>query len=130
MIDGMSTLTLFYDGLCPLCAREMDHYRRCAAGLPGIVFVDITDPSFDPAAHGLDPVRVNREMHVKEGDTLHIGVDAFLAIWRHVPGHRWLLSLSRLPLADQLMHVGYYLFALVRPYLPRRKACDAGACSR
>lgn len=124
-------LTLFYDGLCPLCSREIDHYRRAAASDPAVRFVDIASPGFDAGAHGLDPLRVHREMHVKEGDRVHVGVDAFLAIWRRVPGHRWLLNLSRIPGVSDLMHVGYFLFATVRPYLPRRKAdCDTGACSR
>ncbi|MGL4549650.1 MAG: thiol-disulfide oxidoreductase DCC family protein [Gemmataceae bacterium] len=126
----METLTLFYDGLCPLCSREIDHYRRAAAGDPSVAFVDIAGPGFDAASFGLDPARVHREMHVTEGEAVHVGVDAFLAIWRRIPGHRWLLSLARLPLADLFLRAGYFFFATVRPWLPRKQACDAGTCSR
>ncbi|MBY0229690.1 MAG: DUF393 domain-containing protein [Gemmataceae bacterium] len=127
----MEPLTIFYDGLCPLCAREMAHYRKCAAGDGSVVFRDITAPGFDAAAFGLDPVRVPREMHVKEGDRVHIGVDAFLAIWRRVPGHRWLLHVARLPLADLLMRAGYWVFARLRPWLPRLKPdCGTDQCRR
>ncbi len=125
-------LTLFYDGLCPLCSREVAHYRRAAAGDAAIGFIDIAAPSFDAASFGLDAARVHKEMHVKEGERVFVGVDAFLAIWRRVPGHRWLLSLSRLPLADLLMRIGYFVFATIRPWLPRRKAadCETGVCRR
>jgi predicted DCC family thiol-disulfide oxidoreductase YuxK len=125
-------LTLFFDGLCPLCSREVAHYRRAAAADPSIRFVDIASPGFDAASFGLDPARVHQEMHVTEGSQVFTGVDAFLAIWRRVPGHRWLLYLSRLPLADQLLRVAYWLFARARPWLPRLKpaGCDTGACQR
>lgn len=124
-------LALFFDGLCPLCSPEIDHYRHCAHGGPAIRFVDITAPAFDAASHGLDGLLVHIEMHVKEGDTVFVGVDAFLAIWRRVPGHRWLLSLSRLPLADLFMRIGYAVFAYLRPWLPRKKAdCETGAYHR
>jgi predicted DCC family thiol-disulfide oxidoreductase YuxK len=45
-------LTLFYDGLCPLCSREIAHYRR---RMPegAADFIDITDPTFDALSHGL-----------------------------------------------------------------------------
>ena len=65
----MSTtpVTVFYDGLCPLCSREMDHYRTRVKDEP-VRFVDITAPDFDARRHGLDPERVHRVMHVKAGE--------------------------------------------------------------
>src|SRR5262245_27859540 len=112
-------LTLFYDGLCPLCSREIDRYRARAA--PGAVaFLDITDPAFDARAHGLDPRAVHRSLHVRDADgTLHTGVDAFAALWEVVPGFRWLSRLVRLPLVYQVARLGYALFARMRPVLPR-----------
>jgi len=130
MNEGMENLIIYYDGLCPLCSREIEHYRRQAQGRPSIVFVDIMNPSFDAREHGLDPLRVHREMHVREGDRLWVGVDAFYAIWRHVPGNRWLWFLARLPLADQFLRIGYFFFAMVRPYLPRKQSCDTSTCAR
>ena len=67
--------TLYYDGLCPLCSREVAHYRRCAAGDPSVHFIDITDPTFEPSAHGLDPQRIHHVMHVKEGEQSRGGME-------------------------------------------------------
>ena len=30
-------LTLYYDGLCPLCSREIAHYRKRAHGDSGVM---------------------------------------------------------------------------------------------
>jgi predicted DCC family thiol-disulfide oxidoreductase YuxK len=115
MNETLPTFWVFFDGLCPLCSREIDHYRHCSANDSTVVYVDIASNGFDAATYGLEPSRVHQEMHVKEGDKVFVGVDAFLAIWRRVPGHRWLISLARLPLADSLMRVGYFIFAKAAP---------------
>ncbi len=129
----MSTkpLTLFYDGLCPLCSREIAHYRRQVRDEP-VAFIDITDPDFDAARHGLDPRRLHAVMHGRLGDDIITGVDVFLALWEALPRYRWLARLGRLPGAHALLTVGYLVFARVRPYLPRRRgrACVEGTCKR
>jgi predicted DCC family thiol-disulfide oxidoreductase YuxK len=125
------TLTMYYDGLCPLCSREIAHYRGRTKDDPSVQYVDIADPAFDAAAHGLDAGRVHKAMHVKVGDELHTGPDAFLAVWKRVRGFGWLARLVRLPVMYQLWWLGYHAFATVRPWLPRRKAdCSTGACRR
>jgi predicted DCC family thiol-disulfide oxidoreductase YuxK len=122
-------LTLFYDGLCPLCSREIAYYRRRLSGAD-VSFLDITAPDFDAARHGLHPGRVRRVMHVKVGDEVRTGLDAFIAVWQRVPGHAWLARLASRPGVYHLMTGGYHLFALVRPLLPRRRRCEGGACAR
>jgi len=124
-------LILYFDGLCPLCSREMAHYRKRLTTEP-VQFVDITDPSFDAAGLGLDPRRVQRVMHARVGEEVRTGLEAFIALWEVVPGYRWLARLAQTPGFHGLMTVGYRLFALVRPWLPRRRKpmCVSGACRR
>jgi predicted DCC family thiol-disulfide oxidoreductase YuxK len=125
------SLILYYDGLCPLCSREIDHYRKRVRG-GTVSFVDITDPSFDAAAHGLDTRSIHRTMHARRGSRVYIGLDAFIALWEAVPGYAWLARLARVPALHEMMRVGYGLFALFRPLLPRlrRDDCATGVCRR
>ncbi len=124
-------LTLYYDGLCPLCSREIAYYRQRAGGDPGVRFVDITDPAFNALEHGLDPSAVHRRMHVKVGGEVRQGVDAFVAIWGRVPGFGWLARLAKWPGVRASLRLAYAGFARVRPLLPRRKpACATGTCRR
>jgi predicted DCC family thiol-disulfide oxidoreductase YuxK len=130
--EGITTpLTLFYDGLCPLCSREVAHYSRHAPD-GALCLVDITDPDFDATAHGLDAERVHRQLHVKRGDEVQVGVAAFVAIWEAVPRYRWAARLARLPGVQVLLRLGYAAFARVRPLLPRRRerVCLTGTCRR
>lgn len=121
-------LTLYYDGLCPLCSREIEHYRRHLP--PETRFLDITSPGFDASAHGLNSQAVQRELHVQVGDEIRTGVDAFLAIFDAIPRYRWFARLGRLGLVHFGLTIGYAAFVCVRPWLPRRTPdCASGTCS-
>jgi hypothetical protein len=109
----------------------VEFYRRLVrAG--SVHFVDITDPAFGAASHGLDAQRVHQVLHVKQGDTIRSGVPAFLALWEVVPGFRWLTRFGRLPGVYSLLTAAYHTFAVVRPWLPRRRRADCvgGTCRR
>jgi predicted DCC family thiol-disulfide oxidoreductase YuxK len=125
----MSTLIIYYDGLCHLCSREIEYYRKRAG--ENVTFVDIAAPDFDATTHGLDPNRVQQVMHVRQDGQLRLGLDAFIAIWETIPGHTWAARLAKTPGIHFLLGIGYQLFAWIRPYLPRKKAdCPDGACQR
>ncbi len=121
-------LSVYYDGLCPLCSREIAHYRKRASP-DAVEFVDIAAPGFNPVALGFDPVRIHKHLHVRADGQLYFGVDAFRELWGHVPGFRWLRRLTGLPGVYQASKVLYALFAWVRPWLPKRKsACTTDRC--
>lgn len=119
-------LSVFFDGLCPLCSREIDHYRT-QAGSDRLEFVDITEASFDAEREGLDPRRVHKVMHTRDDrGNLYTGIGAFVAIWDVLPKYKWLAKLARNGAVRPLMDVGYNVFAAIRPYLPRRtRECEA-----
>ncbi len=123
-------LTIFYDGLCPLCSREIDMFRRRVTdGTLG--YVDISLPEFDAKSYGLDAVAVHHSMHVKrQSGEIITGVDALIAMWQSVPGFRWLAWLTRMGWMRPFANLGYVIFAWIRPTLPKRSrsVCDTGSC--
>jgi predicted DCC family thiol-disulfide oxidoreductase YuxK len=129
-MPGTVKRTIFFDAACHLCSREIDLFKRRVAD-GSLAFVDISDPAFDPAVHGVDGQLVHRQMHVRDDETgrMLIGLDALAGMWECVPGFRWLAKLVRVPGFRQVALMGYAVFAWVRPKLPRRKRiCDAGTC--
>ena len=117
-------ITIYFDGLCQLCSREINHYRK-QHGSDNIKFTDITDTSFDAKSEGLDPVQVHKVMHVKNSDgRLRTGVDAFVAIWEVLPNYNWLAKLAKNSFLRPVLNIGYDGFAAIRPYLPRKKNKD------
>jgi predicted DCC family thiol-disulfide oxidoreductase YuxK len=113
--------TIYYDGLCYLCSREIDHYRK-QSGSDALRFLDITAPDFDANAEGVDPVQVHKVMHVRRQDgTLATGVNAFIEIWKVLPKYNWAARLAVRSLPNLVLNVGYQAFATIRPFLPRKK---------
>ncbi len=114
------SVTVYFDGLCRLCSREIAHYQK-QDGSQNIKFIDITAPTFKASIHGVDPVQVHKVMHVRRGKKLFTKVDAFIEIWRELPRYRWAASVANKKWLRPALDAGYELFAFVRPYLPRKK---------
>jgi len=124
-------LTVFYDGSCIVCAREMGHYMRQEHG-GRLLFVDIGDPDFSPTPYGRSLDEFMEQMHVIDArGRLFLGVDAFPAIWEALPGrfYRLLGRILLWPGIHLCARLGYRAFARVRLFLPRpRRECAMGSC--
>ncbi len=112
---------IFYDGLCLLCSREIDHYRK-QIGSERFQFIDITAPDFSASEHGVDPFEVHKVMHVKDPNgVLHQGIEAFRAIWNELPRYRILYKMSSYTSVQWFLKRAYKIFTSLRPYLPKNK---------
>jgi predicted DCC family thiol-disulfide oxidoreductase YuxK len=107
------TCTVYFDGACPVCRREIAHYRRLR-GADAIAWVDAA--SCDATAlPGLDRSVVLSRFHVQEADgTLASGAAAFVAIWRRLPAFAWLAVLASYRPVLELLDAGYAVFVHVR----------------
>ncbi len=125
-------LQVFYDGSCIVCSAEIDRYRK-KRHAETLVFIDISDPEFEPARYGKTREEFMAQMQVLDAEgRFFSGVDAFPAIWQALPGiwYRRLGKALRLPVIHGLARLGYRLFARYRGYLPkRREHCHGGTCT-
>jgi predicted DCC family thiol-disulfide oxidoreductase YuxK len=116
---------VFFDGGCPLCRREIAHYRRLDRNRR-LHWVDAAAGSIALSGYGLSPVHAMAELHVLDGaGRWQRGVDAFLVIWTHLPAYRWLARLASLPVMHQGLAFAYRRFAAWR----YRQRCGTGACA-
>ncbi len=119
-----NNLTVYYDGLCKLCSKEINHYKK-QKGADQIIFMDICSQNFDAKAEGLDPKKIHKVMHVRRTDgSLATRVDAFIEIWQNLPRYRFLVPLAKNPVLKLGLETGYSFFATIRPMLPRNKNND------
>ena len=120
----MNRLKTFYDGGCPMCSREIEHYRSIDRA-QRIDWIDITSDDAALAEAGLDRETAMRRLHVREPDgRLLSGVAAFTAIWQRLP--RW-RGLARLIIALRLTKPLDWVYARFADWRFSRR-CAEGAC--
>ena len=91
-------ITVFYDGKCGLCSKEVSHYRKIA---PAGVFdwQDITESAEDLNKEGISLSEGLKLLHAKDkSGQMHVGVDAFILIWKQLKRWRVLAFLVGLPI--------------------------------
>jgi predicted DCC family thiol-disulfide oxidoreductase YuxK len=111
----MSQLTVWYDGGCPLCRREIAIMRRLDGG-GAIRFVDATsDDVYCPT----DRAQLLARFHASEDGVLMSGAAAFAAMWRAIPLLRPLGLAARRRWVLALLERLYIGFLRVRPGLQR-----------
>ncbi|MEO1135116.1 MAG: DUF393 domain-containing protein [Pseudomonadota bacterium] len=110
------SLTVFYDGACPLCAREIAFYQR-RAGAQFVEWRDISGAEGD-VAPGLSCDAAMARFHVRTGDgELHSGAPAFVHLWSRLPAFRWAAMIGQIWPFSALLSFAYSVFLRVRPRL-------------
>lgn len=109
------TVTVWYDGDCPLCLREIRLMRRLDRR-DAIHFVDVHEGRDCP----LDPQVLLERFHAQEqSQPLVSGAAAFAAMWRAIPLLRPLGLLARNRVMLAALEKTYVVFLRYRPRLQR-----------
>ncbi|HEX2018710.1 MAG TPA: DUF393 domain-containing protein [Aurantimonas sp.] len=109
----MADVTVWYDGACPLCRREIAFMRRLDRDR-AIAFVNVADGD---AACPIDRGELLARFHASEDGQLLSGAAAFAAMWRAIPRLRPLGLAARNPLVLRWLERSYLLFLKGRPRL-------------
>ncbi len=120
--ETAKAVTVWYDGACPLCLREIAFMRRLDRR-QRIAFVDVTSDADCP----LDRGTLLARFHAREaGQPIVSGAAAFAAMWRAIPVLRPLGLLARVRPVLWLLERLYLRFLRIRPRLQRRLAPPTG----
>ncbi len=115
--------TIYYDGSCNTCSREIRFYMR-RRGADRLQFLDAAHAAEEELGPGLTREQALARMHVRnEAGHLIEGVDAFIAIWRRLPALRLLGRMADRPGFHHLLRIGYRLFLAWRRRFPSPAQC-------
>ncbi|WP_422018496.1 thiol-disulfide oxidoreductase DCC family protein [Roseateles sp.] len=105
---------VYFDGGCPVCAREIALYRRADSG-DRVQWLDISPADAPACAPDLDRATAMARLHVRdEQGRLHVGGPAFLVLWRALPRwRRWTRWLDNAA-GRLLLSAGYAVFLRLR----------------
>lgn len=114
MADSEYSLSIYYDGGCPLCRREIGYYRR-RPGADRLNWVNLLVATPDELGPDLDPADAMARLHVRGADgRLVSGARAFALLWQHLPGFQTAGRIAAMPGIVHALEIGYRLVLRVR----------------
>ena len=122
---------LFYDGLCPLCEREIRHLKKRDKE-HRILFEDISLPDFPERYPHLSLEALDAKIHAQlEDGTMITGLEVTHHAWSRV-GVKWLYAPLRWPVIGWFADRVYLGFAKHRHkisyWLTGKKRCESNRC--
>jgi predicted DCC family thiol-disulfide oxidoreductase YuxK len=110
-------VTVYYDGSCPLCTKEISLYQRSEGG-DSVNWCDVSQS--DAQIDGLSQSQAMARFHVKSADgVMQDGARAFILLWLSLPRWRWLGRIASVPPIPILLELLYRAFLPIRPWLQR-----------
>ena len=104
-------IKVFYDGKCNLCSSEINYYRRISpTGIFDWVDINLMHSDFvNTSIKVSDALKI---LHVIDNNnTLHLGVDAFIIIWKNLSYWKIIAKIVSIPIIRQIVNITYRAFA-------------------
>ena len=111
-------MKVYFNNSCKICKAEIDLYKK--EKNQGIDWIDITDNDLAEKETLKNSKELLRRLHVKEGEKILQGAEAFLMLWKKMPKYKFLYSFFKLPIIFQLFSVIYEVVAFFL-YLKNKK---------
>ena len=109
------SLTVFFDGSCPICSKEINFYKM-RAGAENLSWVDVSDEEIPIPIQTRSREELMARFHVlSSSGELVSGGAAFAELWASLPAFKIFGKIFKLPILRYLIDVGYDIFLTLRP---------------
>jgi predicted DCC family thiol-disulfide oxidoreductase YuxK len=111
-------MKVYFNNSCKICKAEIDLYKK--EKIQEIDWVDITANELAVKETSKNSKELLRRLHVKEGEKVLEGAEAFLLLWKKIPKYRFLYNFFRLPIIFSIFSFTYEIVAFFL-YLKNKK---------
>ena len=111
-------MKVYFNNSCKICKAEIDLYKK--QKINEIDWVDITDNELAEKETSKDSKQLLRRLHIKDGEKIFGGAEAFLLLWKKMPKYKFLYNFFRLPIIFNIFSFVYEIVAFFL-YLKNRK---------
>ena len=111
-------MKVYFNNSCKICKTEIDLYKK--EKIQDIDWVDITDNKLATEETSKNSKELLRRLHVKDGEKVIQGAEAFLMLWKKMPKYNFLYNFFKLPIIFSLFSFGYEIVAFFL-YLKNKK---------
>ena len=109
---------VYFNNSCKICKAEIDLYKK--EKVNEIDWIDITNNDLAEKETSKNNKQLLRRLHVKEGEKVLEGAEAFLLLWKKIPKYKFLYNFLKLPIIFQLFSFTYEIVAFFL-YLKNKK---------
>tara|TARA_Y100001958_G_C20960866_1_gene359732 strand:+ start:85 stop:444 length:360 start_codon:yes stop_codon:yes gene_type:complete len=110
-------MKVYFNNSCKICKAEIDLYKK--ENIQEIDWIDITNNNLAQKETSKNSKELLRRLHVKEGEKILQGAEAFLILWKKIPKYKILYNFFKLPIIFSLFSFFYEIIALIL-YLKNR----------
>jgi len=111
-------MKVYFNNSCKICRAEIDLYKK--EKIQEIDWVDITANELAVKETSKNSKELLRRLHVKEGEKVLEGAEAFLLLWKKIPKYKFLYNFFRLPIIFSIFSFTYEIVAFFL-YLKNKK---------
>ena len=111
-------MKVYFNNSCKICKAEIDLYKK--EKIDEIDWVDITDNELAEKETSKDNRQLLRRLHVKDGEKVFGGAEAFLLLWKKMPKYKFLYNFFKLPIIFNIFSLVYEIVAFFL-YIKNRK---------
>ncbi len=116
--DNYIFMKVYFNNSCKICKAEIDLYKK--EKIQEIEWVDITNNTLAEKETSKNSKELLRRLHVKEGEKITQGAEAFLLLWKKIPKYKFLYNFFKLPIIFNLFSLIYEIIAFFL-YLKNKK---------
>ena len=111
-------MKVYFNNSCNICRAEINLYKK--QNIKDIEWIDITDNKSAELETLKDDRALLRRLHIKDGEKVISGAEAFLLVWKKIPKYRFLYAFFKTPIIFTLFSYFYEIIAFFL-YLKNRK---------
>ena len=103
---------------CNICRAEINLYKK--QNIKDIEWIDITDNKSAELETQKNNKTLLRRLHIKDGEKVIGGAEAFLLVWKKIPKYKFLYTFFKIPIIFTLFSYFYEIIAFFL-YLKNKK---------
>ena len=102
-------MKVYFNNSCNICKAEINLYKK--QDIQDIKWIDITNNKSAELETQKNDKTLLRRLHVKDGNNIIDGAEAFLLIWKKIPKYKFLYKFFKTPIIFNLFSFFYEIAA-------------------
>ena len=102
-------MKVFFNNSCNICKAEINLYKK--QNVQDIEWVDVTNNKNAEIETQKNGKALLRRLHVKDGNKIICGAEAFLLVWKKIPKYEFLYKFFKTPIIFNLFSFFYEIAA-------------------